>query len=423
MKRRQWFRFVAFFPFWTYLASAAIAVPFFAAPDNLVKNSSFEQPSIASQKLIGRPSDWKVTSTKAGDILRPGIRIRKVSDAPDGNQVVELNSVIRVKVSQKLSVLPHATYKVSWMQKTVQSIYETTFSGVETDTAVLGGTECEPLVSEWYQCSYNVTIDDSDEVALFIQAENTGSYGNLIDDVQVVLLSVPQPSPTKTTSGTPTPSPIVDPTTIIETPTATPTPTASVPSADPSPSQSKVGPSPSDVTLPTLLPTALVPFPTPDVTDPTSEPTPSDVIDVTSISQEDQQAIDQANADGVLTNEEKQQLADILVETYANDASIPFAVMEKSGLDYQDLPPEQPVSLENGVVLTASVVDALEIFKSPTEVLTTILKNPKKTIKAIANIGADLRPKVRHEAQRVVVSGIIVVQVIGGAVTTLVRKP
>jgi hypothetical protein len=203
-------------------------------------------------------------------------------------------------------------------------------------------------------------------VALFIQAENTGSYGNLIDDVQVVLLSAPQPSPTNTTSNTPTPSPTTEPTTIIETPTVEPTPTVSEPSDNPSPSQSEASPSASDEPSPTELPTEPAPLPTPDMTDLTPEPAPSGLID---------------------------------------NPSIPETVM-----------------LKNGVVLPIDVADALQAVDSPIEAITTAFTNPKKFFKALNNVGADLAPPVRKKAQSVVISAIIVVQIAGNIAAMLVRK-
>jgi len=231
----------------------------------------------------------------------------------------------------------------------------------------------------------------------------------------------PTPTPTKPTE-TPTPTPTEETPTPSPTLEPTPSPTDVEPSESPSPGPTTVGPSPSVEPSPITLPTIPAPLPSPDVTDPAPDPTPSDVIDDTSIPEDAQQAIDQANADGVLTEEEKQQVADALVESYANAESIPFDVLQESGIDYEDLPPDQPISLENGVVLTAAVADALQIFEAPAEILTAVFKNPAKMFKAISNVGADMRPEVRDKAQKVVVSAIIVVQVIGSVATIMIRK-
>jgi hypothetical protein len=123
-----------------------------------------------------------------------------------------------------------------------------------------------------------------------------------------------------------------------------------------------------------------------------------------------QEVIDDALADGVLTEIERELVADALIEEFAGEA-ITFEALEESGLDYEDLPPEQPVVLENGVVLTAEVADAIEIFNDTTELLNTLFTDPGKALKAVSNIGADMTPQSRETSQNIVVSAIIVGQV------------
>jgi polyhydroxyalkanoate synthesis regulator phasin len=132
--------------------------------------------------------------------------------------------------------------------------------------------------------------------------------------------------------------------------------------------------------------------------------------------------VDSLQSDGQLSEEEKQLVSDVLVEAYA-DTAIPADVFEESGLDYEDLPPEQPITLENGVVITAEIADAIEIFEDPSELLSTVLTDPGKALKAIANVGADLTPEVRKDAQAITVSAVIVSQIIAGtSALTLVRN-
>jgi hypothetical protein len=90
---------------------------------------------------------------------------------------------------------------------------------------------------------------------------------------------------------------------------------------------------------------------------------------------------------------------------------ITFEAMLESGLDYEDLPPDTPIMLENGVVLTAEVADALEVFDNPTEILGAIFTNPAKALTAVSNIGADMTPENREKSQEVVVSAIVVSQI------------
>ena len=261
----------------------------------------------------------------------------------------------------------------------------------------------------------------------------------------------PTPEPTPTDTVTPTPEPTVSP-----EPTPTPEPTEE-PSPTPSPQPTET-PDPKPTSQPTPEPKPskepiAVPVPTPSETsspEPTPTPEPSiepvqEVLNNASsdgvITEEETQAIvdnllsdgdlstsevadlvDNLQSDGQLTEEEKQLVTDVLVEAYA-DTAIPADVFAESGLDYEDLPPEQPITLDNGVIITAEVADAIEIFENPSEMLATVFTDPSKALKAISNVGADMTPTTRKEAQAVTVSAVVVTQVIAGtSALTLARK-
>jgi hypothetical protein len=188
----------------------------------------------------------------------------------------------------------------------------------------------------------------------------------------------------------PTPTPVVEST---ATPETTPTP-------EPTPTQQlqEQPTEPIVATLPELEPT--IPSST-SPQEPTLEPTAQEVT---------QEVIDDALADGVLTDTERELVADALLEEFAGEA-ITFEALQEAGLDYEDLPPQTPVTLENGVVLSAEVADALEIFESGAEVLATILENPAKALKALVSIGADMTEEERETAQNTVVAAVVVTQV------------
>jgi hypothetical protein len=121
---------------------------------------------------------------------------------------------------------------------------------------------------------------------------------------------------------------------------------------------------------------------------------------------------DSLTEDGVLlTQEDKELLADVLV-AQADGEAITSDLIEELGLDYEDLPPEQPVALDNGVILTAEIADALEIFEDSSELLAAVFSDPGKALKAIANIGADMTVETRKEAQAVTVAAVVVTQII-----------
>lgn len=222
----------------------------------------------------------------------------------------------------------------------------------------------------------------------------------------------PEPTPTPTPEPTPTPTP--EPTLSPE-PTLTPEPTpepSEIVSPTPTPSSSESSfpipeePAPSPTELPALdlgspleevIPAEspnLIPSPSFPTMDPFVPP-----VDEPSITE-----------------------TDVLVAAYEGIA-IPADVFEASGLDYEDLPPDQLITLDNGVVLTAEIADALEIFKDPAELFATVFIDPGKALKAIFNVGADLPADVRKTAQQGTVAVILVGQIIVGGVTAqLLRR-
>ena len=197
------------------------------------------------------------------------------------------------------------------------------------------------------------------------------------------------PSPTEIPSPTPTPEPILEP-----VPTPEPEPI-------PSPSESVIEP-PAPIDTPEPIETPIF--------EPEPEVVQEVVQDEPTLEEVTQEVVDEALADGVLTDTERELVADALLEEFAGEP-ISFEAFEESGLDYEDLPPETPITLENGVILTAEVADAIEIFNTPTELLSTVFSDPGKALKALANVGADMTEEERETSQNTVVAAVIVTQV------------
>jgi hypothetical protein len=221
----------------------------------------------------------------------------------------------------------------------------------------------------------------------------------------------PEPTPTPEPSQTATPTP--EPTdTLLPTPEPTieatqapePTPTPE-PVVEPTPEPSVADVEPEPVIEPTPIAPDLVPDLVPEP-EPVQEPVQVEL----TVEELTQEVIDDALADGVLTDDERELVADALLEEFAGEP-ITFDALQDAGLDYEDLPPETPVTLENGVVLSAEVADALEIFDSGAEVLATILENPAKALKALVSIGADMTEEEREVSQNTVVAAVVVTQV------------
>ena len=258
-----------------------------------------------------------------------------------------------------------------------------------------------------------------------------------LNNISIAPAPEPTPEPTPEVTPEPTPSPS-------QAPTESPTP---VPSDDPTPEPLPVSPEPTE-TLPTTVPEDLEPSPEP-TPEPTIEPEPiiepepetdftqqevdnfvEDSLSDGSFTEAETEALienleadgeisaeevsnlsDSLTEDGVLTQEDKELLADVLV-AQADGEAITSDLIEELGLDYEDLPPEQPVALDNGVILTAEIADAIEIFEDPSELLATVFSDPGKALKAIANIGADMTVETRKEAQAVTVAAVVVTQII-----------
>ena len=228
----------------------------------------------------------------------------------------------------------------------------------------------------------------------------------------------------------------VGPTLFVQEPIASPEPQPSVspePTVEPSPQPSEPSPQPSEPVVqpsetsspsptPSLSPSVsplqptvpvVTPSPTPEPETSSPEPLVPDLDESPSPDPSPSSTdlpFDNDITDG-LTAEEAIALEELLTEYGPMDA-ISFEDFAASGLDYENLPPDQPVMLENGVILTAEVADAIEIFEDPSELLLTVLTDPGKALKAFANVGADMTPEQRKESQTVVVASIIVGQII-----------
>jgi hypothetical protein len=195
---------------------------------------------------------------------------------------------------------------------------------------------------------------------------------------------VPSPTPTPE----PTPEPTILPTpTEIPSPTPTPEPTLELtptpePTPIPSPSETVVEP-PAPIVIPEPSETP-TPEPEPEVIIPSAEPEP-EVVQVPDTAEE------------------------LLAELEPGEA-VSFEDFLASGLDYEDLPPDTPVTLENGVILTAEIADAIEIFDTPAELLSTVFSDPGKALKALQNVGADMTPEERETSQNIVVAAVVVTQ-------------
>jgi hypothetical protein len=107
-------------------------------------------------------------------------------------------------------------------------------------------------------------------------------------------------------------------------------------------------------------------------------------------------------------------------------------VVQAEDVEASELPADTPIELANGVVLTAGVVAALELFDNPAELLSEIFTNPAQVLTALSNIGADMSEQERKESTETILAAVIVGQIAtqsavaaaaSAASTTYRRKP
>jgi hypothetical protein len=92
-------------------------------------------------------------------------------------------------------------------------------------------------------------------------------------------------------------------------------------------------------------------------------------------------------------------------------------VAQADEVDLETLAPETPVQLENGVVLEAGTVVALQLLENPAELIAAIFDNPAEVFTALSNIGADMSEEEREESEKVIIASVIATQAAVGAAT------
>jgi hypothetical protein len=209
-------------------------------------------------------------------------------------------------------------------------------------------------------------------------------------------------------------APVLEPTPVEPDPTPTPdSETPLVPDTSPSP---EPVPTPNPEPLPVPLP-EVVPFypplpdspippediPEPDIvdppilepeTDPSPTPTPEPEIEP-----EPEPIVPSEPEEEPVIEPEPEEIEPPVEETEV--------VVLDEDTDLSELNPDTPVQLENGVVLTAEVVVALQLLENPAELLSAVFTDPSQAVTALLNIGADMSPEVREESEKIVLSAII----------------
>jgi hypothetical protein len=123
--------------------------------------------------------------------------------------------------------------------------------------------------------------------------------------------------------------------------------------------------------------------------------------------------VDDAMADGTLTEAEKEIIAEVLIaDALANGVAVTAEDLKDAGLTYADLPAETPVKVRtdekgNEVIITAEVANALTLVENPAELIGAIFTDPATALLALGSLGADMSDEEREESTKAVVATVI----------------
>ena len=91
-------------------------------------------------------------------------------------------------------------------------------------------------------------------------------------------------------------------------------------------------------------------------------------------------------------------------------------VVQANEVELESLAPETPVQLDNGVVLEAGTVVALQLLENPAELISAIFDNPAEVLTALSNIGADMSEEERTASENTIIASVIATQAAVNAV-------
>jgi len=102
-------------------------------------------------------------------------------------------------------------------------------------------------------------------------------------------------------------------------------------------------------------------------------------------------------------------------------------VAQLDEVDLESLAPETPVQLDNGVVLEAGTVVALQLLENPAELISAIFENPAAVLTALSNIGADMSDEERTTSEQTIIASVIAgqaaINAVGAATATRTTTP
>jgi hypothetical protein len=203
----------------------------------------------------------------------------------------------------------------------------------------------------------------------------------------------PIPAPTETQTPTPTPSP---------SETLTPSPT-------PSPSQT-IEPTPEPSNTPTETPT---PTPTPSPTlEISPEPTPIQTQEPEPVQTQEPVSIITPTPEPTIENEEEIDLEEVCAPLFEQPTPEPIVVVEDVEENILVNEDENVGLLESTEIVLAVFGNAVaQTFEFASEIAGEVFAIADESVTAFLNLGDDMSPEVREQAQSVVVSAIIITQI------------
>ena len=208
-------------------------------------------------------------------------------------------------------------------------------------------------------------------------------------------------------------TPMASPTSIpapteIQTPTPTPTPSEEI-TPSPSPSQT-IEPTPEPSNTPTEIPT---PTPTPSPTlEISPEPTPIETQQPEPVQTQEPESMITPSPEPTIENEEEVDLEEVFIPIFEEPTPEPIIVVEEVEENILENKDENVGLLDSTEIVLAVFGDAVaQTFEFASEIAGEVFAFADESVTVFLNLGDDMSPEVREEAQSVVVSAIIITQI------------
>ena len=269
-----------------------------------------------------------------------------------------------------------------------------TFTGDTTSIIITAQIQTDGTVAYSYAVDGPLTGNERTGAVL---TDGTVVPLSEVNIIQVEEAPVLEPEPVEPEPEPVPVDPVPEPPVVDPTPEPTPEP---VPEPQPEPAPGPVIELPVFVPEPEPVPVEPEPVPEPAPEPPVVEPEPEIV------PEEPPAPAEEPPTEAEPAPEEAEPAPE-----EAPEPPVEEEVLQAEDVEASELPADTPIELANGVVLTAGVVAALELFDSPAELLTEVFTNPAQVLTALSNIGADMSEEERQESTETILAAVIVGQI------------